>query len=257
MKLTSTEKTIPSPHKPQATNGFAKVVAGGRIVRIDLDKPYLQRMVTGGTVKTKPTEVSREKAVLDSVTANLEAGIKITDAQELSLAKIGGKLSLAALNLNKGRNPSSTHEQKLHAQEDFVNAITAIKEETISTFDNTALFSNGKSKPITIAVPTGNEWEGLSVDRSDVGQPGLIAVMKGKVYGDGPGYFLEHDSIKKAFAEWRSLCTQNRMNWAMLVERLHGIESLGDRISKGFQWNLPDFPTDPNLGPLRRPHRNN
>ena len=79
-------------HRPQAQapNGFAKVVAGGRVVRIDIDKPYLQRMVTGGTVKTEQTEVSREKAVLDSVTANLEAGIKITDAQELSLAKIGG-----------------------------------------------------------------------------------------------------------------------------------------------------------------------
>ena len=239
--------------------GFAKVVAGGRIIRIDSNKPYLERMVTGGISESSQKEKvnSRELAVLESITANLEAGVQLVDSQETSLAKVGGKLSEMALCLNRAKSPDSTDTLRQEMQAKFSKAKDCIFKESIESFDQTALFSNGPSKPVTIAVPTRGEWEGLSIDRADLGQPGLKTVMSGKVFGDEPGFFLDHGSIKRAFTEWRSLCTQNRMNWGMLVDRLHGISLLQEKILSGDRWKLPEFPTDPKQGPLRRPHRNN
>ena len=241
--------------------GFPKVVAGGRIIRIDSNKPYLERMVTGGELnkgtKTSKASSSVEMAVLETITANLNAGIKFVDTQEISLAKIGGKLSEIALSLNKTKSPSASVQERVEMQSTFERAKAALFHESISAFDQSALFSNGPSKPVTVAVPTGNEWEGLSIDRADLGQPGIHSVMNGKVYGDGPGLHLDHDSIRRAFSEWRSLCTQNRMNWGMLMDRLHGISRVRQKILDGDKWKIPEFPLDPQSGPLRRPHRNN
>lgn len=249
-----------SPPKEKFKNGFAKVVAGGRIIRIDSQKPYLERMVTG---TSSPMETvtqkakSKELALLESITANLDAGIKFVDQQETSLAKIGGKLSEMALCLNKTRCPDSDHTERTELQEKFSLAKDSIFKESISSFDHSALFSNGPSKPLTIAVPNHGEWEGLSIERSDLGQTGLKTVMGGKVYGDGPGFHLDHGAIKRAFSEWRSLCTSNRLSWGMLVDRLHGISSLHQKILDGTSWRIPEFNSNPSYGPLRRPHRNN
>ena len=113
------------PYKPACSppkelnynNGFAKVVAGGRIIRIDSGKPYLERMVTG-SVSTVDHSITttKETAVLDSVKANLEAGIQLVDAQETSLAKIGGKLSELALYLNNSRNPEANEKERTSLQ---------------------------------------------------------------------------------------------------------------------------------------------
>ena len=249
-----------SPPKEILKNGFAKVVAGGRIVRIDSQKPYLERMVTGSHPvggETATGANSKELAILESISANLDAGIKFVDHQETSLAKIGGKLSEMALCLNKSKCPDSNHEERTQLQEKFSQAKDAIFKESISSFDHSALFSNGPSKPLTIAVPNHGEWEGLSVERSDLGQVGMKTLMNGKVYGDGPGFHLDHGSIKRAFSEWRSLCTNNRLSWGMLVDRLHGITSLRQKILDGNQWRIPEFNPNPKYGPLRRPHRNN
>ena len=58
-------------------------------------------------------------ALLESVSANLEAGMKLLDKQELSLAKIGGKLSEIALALNQARN---SVDKQPDSQERFVLA---------------------------------------------------------------------------------------------------------------------------------------
>ena len=52
-------------------------------------------------------------------------------------------------------------------------------------------FFDGPSKPVTIAVPCLGEWEGLSIDRADLGQPGIKTTLNGKIHGDGPGFFLD------------------------------------------------------------------
>lgn len=249
-----------SPPKENLKNGFAKVVAGGRIIRIDSQKPYLERMVTGTSspgVTVANKAKSKELALLESITANLDAGIKFVDHQETSLAKIGGKLSEMALCLNEVKSPDSGHTERTELQAKFSQAKDAILKESLSSFDHSALFSNGPSKPLTIAVPNHGEWEGLSVERSDLGQVGIKTLMNGKVYGDGPGFHLDHGTIKRAFAEWRSLCTSNRLSWGMLVDRLHGISSLRQKILNGNQWTIPEFNSNPKFGPLRRPHRNN
>ncbi len=261
MKIIPSSNTAQtSPPNENLKNGFAKVVAGGRIIRIDSQKPYLERMVTGTSipgVTVSHKSKSKELAILESITANLDAGIKFADQQEMSLAKIGGKLSEMALCLNKTRCPDSDHTERTKFQAKFSQAKDAILKESISSFDHSALFSNGPSKPLIIAVPNHGEWEGLSIERSDLGQTGLKTVMGGKVYGDGPGLHLDHGSIKRAFSEWRSLCTTNRLSWGMLVDRLHGISSLHQKILDGTPWRIPDFNSNPSYGPLRRPHRNN
>ena len=244
---------------------WTKVIAGGRIVRLDSDKPYLERMVTGNSNVsqdiTKTTDAleakSKEEAIMESVASNLEAGIQMVDHQETALAKIGGKLSEIALCLNRVRNPKATMEMKEAAQESLEEAQQKISDLSQKTFDHVALFSNGPSKPLTIAVPTLNEWEGLSVERSNLAQPGLQTLKAGKVFGNKPGIFLDHGSIKRAFAEWRQLCIQNRLQWGLLIDRLQGVCRTLVKIKEGKTWNLPRFPKDPKLGPLRRPHRNN
>jgi hypothetical protein len=139
----------------------------------------------------------------------------------------------------------------------FESSRNEIRKLAQSTFDNTALFSKGPSKPITIAVPTHGEWEGISIDRANIEQPGLTTVDQGKVCGPEPGYTLDPGSVKRAFDEWRSLCINNRMQWGLLMDRLHGATQSLLNVMNGKQWKVPEVPRNQALGPLRRPHRNN
>ena len=240
----------------RSNQGFAKVVAGGRIIRLRKDAPFYERLVTGEQTVTSTSDAIHSKAVLDSVTANLEAGINMVDKQETCLAKIGGRLSDIAMALNHVRDPESSVEEKTEAQKNFESARDKIRKIAVETYDNTALFSNGPAKPVTIAVPSRKKWEGLSVDRANLSQPGLITVDKGKVFGDAEGYTLEPGSIKRAFEEWRSLCISNRMQHSLLSNRLHAIKQKVRDLMSGDSWEAPSEPVNQN-GPLSRPHLNN
>ncbi len=248
-----------STKKIKSEDGFAKIIAGGRIVRPDPHKPEIERMVIGDKFNYKNNSVpsSHERAVLESVSINLEAGIAMVDKQETALAKIGGKLSEIALALNQVKSPRSCEKARTSSQVKFEESRDRIREIAQETFDHVALFSNGPSKPVTIAVPSSNAWEGINIDRSNLNQPGLQVVDKGKVYGNSPGFFLDSGSITKAFNEWRSLCIHNRLQWGLLFERLHGITRSLKNFGKGKTWRVPPFSSQPKLGPLRRPNRNN
>jgi len=240
--------------------GFAKVIAGGRIVRPDPTKSEVERMVTGSNFQNpeiNKTKSAHAKAVLESVTANLEAGIGLVDRQETALAKIGGKLSEIALILNQSKSPKATQVDRIKYQQKFVYSRDQIRKLSTETHDQTALFSNGPAKPITIAVPSIDSWEGLSIDRADLGKPGIQTVDRGKVFGDSPGLFLDAGSIKKAFSEWRSLCINNRLQWGLLVDRLHCMNRSFEKFRKVKKWHIPLFSSKPQFGPLSRPNRNN
>jgi hypothetical protein len=241
------------------TKGFAKVVAGGRIVRLQNDKPFLERMVTGGQSNEPKllTSSTHAQAVLESIASNLEAGIEMVDHQEVCLAKMGGRLSEIALTLNQVRAPQSDDNTRRESQVRFEASRDEIRILSQSTHDNAALFSQGPAKPITIAVPTHGEWEGISIDRANIEQPGLTTIDQGKVYGEGPGYTLDVGSIKRAFNEWRALCINNRMQWGLLMDRLHGANRSLRDVMSGKHWDIPETPRNQALGPLRRPHRNN
>ena len=237
--------------------GFAKVVAGGRIVRLQNEKPFLERMVTGNRPNTHSHLPPDSMAVLESIKANLEAGIELVDAQETALAKIGGRLSEIALSLNHVQSPRSSMDVKMSSQERFKVCRDKIRSLALETYDGTTLFSHGKSKPITLAVPSKGRWEGLSVDRADLGQPGLITVDQGKVFGDEPGYLLDAGSVKRACSEWRSLCITNRMQWGLLTDRLRGIVNCLLNFDFHRPWKIPESQTGKLIGPLRRPNQNN
>lgn len=241
------------------TKGFAKVVAGGRIVRLRNDKPFLERMVTGGhsNEPNLQTSSTHAQAVLESISSNLEAGIEMVGQQEVCLAKMGGRLSEIALSLNQVRSPQSDDNSRRESQVRFQASRDEIRVLSQSTHDNTSLFSKGPAKPITIAVPTHGEWEGISIDRANIEQPGLTTIDQGKVYGEGPGYTLDAGSIKRAFNEWRTLCINNRMQWGLLMDRLHGANRSLQDVLAGKHWDIPNIPRNPAMGPLRRPHRNN
>lgn len=238
----------------KTAQGFAKVVAGGRIVRLRREAPFFERLVTGEVSPALTTVKSQ--AILESVTSNLEAGIKMIDKQETCLAKIGGRLSDMALSLNKSRDPNLLQEIKEEAQSKYEDARDAIRQTALAAYDNTALFSNGPSKPITIAVPAGINWEGLSIDRTNLAQPGMIILDKGKVYGEGDGYTVDPGSIKRAFDEWRQMCVNNRMQSSLLSHRLHGVKQKLRDLIQGIHWTAPIEPTS-SSGPLRRPHLQN
>ncbi len=242
--------------RPIKTGGFPKVVAGGRIVRPDHNTPYLERMVTGKRLVPNG-KTSQQQAILDSVSSNLEAGIKLVDVQETALAKIGGKLADISLALTQCKTPGTSLNQKSQAQIRLSKAKSIIEKISESSHDNTALFSNGPARCISVAVPAKDQWEGISIDRANISQPGLIVVQNGKVHGESQGYFLDSGSIKRAFNEWRSLCINNRMQWGLLMDRLHGVHRKLAEIKNGLAWEIPKFPSDPQSGPLRRPNRNN
>ena len=153
--------------------GFTKVLVDGKVVGVDNSKPFPRERMIGRI--SSPSQHSAKcstnsLALLESVSANLEAGMKLLDKQELSLAKIGGKLSEIALALNQARN---SVDKQPDSQERFVLAREDIRRLTRSTFDHTVLFSNAPSKPIVVAVPTLGTWEGLTIDRCDMSSPGF------------------------------------------------------------------------------------
>ena len=138
--------------------GFAKVVAGGRVTGIDSEKPYLERMVTGsaptlGNLSDHSLTKSKEQVILESESSNLEAGILITDHQETALAKIGGKLSDIALCLNRVKNPQADENEKLGAQASCLLAKKAIRDLSQTTYDQAALFSNGPPSLLPLRYP--------------------------------------------------------------------------------------------------------
>jgi len=238
--------------------GFSKVVAGGRVIRMQKEKPFLERMVTGHTFLPVKTGTNLNSiAVLESIQTNLEAGIDLVNYQETGLAKIGGRLSEVALTLNQADSPRTKHEEKEHAQVRFEEIRSKLRELAQLTYDGTALFSIGKAKPITIAVPSIGRWEGLSIDRADLGQPGMVTIDKGKVFGNSSHYHLDADSVKRACDEWRSLCMSNRMQWGLLKDRLKGIVNCLLNFDKHRPWKVPVQTNSLLLGSLRRPNQNN
>lgn len=239
----------------KALQGFTKVLVNGRVVGLDKSKPFQDRMIGCGlTIKPNSESPNSTVALLEIVTANLEAGIKLLDKQELSLAKIGGKLSDIALSLNQAREYEGQQED---AQCRFIEARDVVRKLVKTTFDHTVLFANAPSKPIVVAVPTLGTWEGFSIDRCNISTPGFLSIEMGNVTPDAHGLLLDPESILSSFREWRVLCTQNRLQWHLLSERLeHITESLMRRAHEG-TWICPAFPEHSTDGPLRRPHRNN
>ena len=156
---------------------------------------------------------SRESAILESVASNIEAGINIVDRQEMEKRKIGGKLADVSLSLNTCKSPKSTISIRERAQADLEFAKSCIRDIAQTVYHDTALFSNGPTKPVTIAIPNMGEWEGIDITRPDLSLPGMQTVLNGKVHGDSKDYFLDSESIRRAFDEWRNHCIQNRLLW--------------------------------------------
>lgn len=254
--ITKNQPSVTTHNLVPPSPGFAKVVAGGRVVRPDGELPFLERMVTG-TLPAEEKANARESAILASVASNIEAGINIVDEQEVGLAKIGGKLADISLDLNRCKSRNATTKDRESAQANMDVAKQAIHKVAQSVHASTALFSQGPSKPITVAIPNRGEWEGISIDRPNLDTPGIKTLLAGKVYGDSDGYFIDSGSIKRAFDEWRNHCISNRLLWGNLMDRLHGVYRKLNDVNEGGNWSLPSSPENPKLGPLRRPNRNN
>ena len=238
--------------------GFAKVLVGGRVIGLDRSKPFADRMLAEGVAqfqnKRCPKDTSIQQIILESVATNLEAGVKLLDRQELALAKMGGRLSEMALALNQARSDSSMHQS---AQLKFQHSRENFRSLSKETFDHTALFSMGPAKPITIAVPAGSHWEGLSIDRCNLKTPGLHAIEYGKVSPSSNGLLLDPDTFTRAFAEWRTMCAGNRLQWHLVYQRWQSIVRQFKYFLGGRRWDPPPFPSDDDGGPLQRPHLGN
>lgn len=254
--LSQSSGSSQSAHRQLA--GFAKVLAGGRVVGINHDKRFADRMIHDGVTRSRSTDgpVDRpvEQVILESVATNLEAGLKLLDKQELSLAQIGGKLSEMALCLNQVRRQPQHAESAQARFEETRNRFRALTRET---FDHTAVFSMGPAQPISVTVPSRMHWEELRIDRCNLKQPGLQSIEAGKVSPDAEGLLLDPESFKRAFSEWRALCASNRLQWFCLSDRLRGILRTLKHFLGGRRWAPPPFPDDPDGSPLRSPHSGN
>lgn len=251
----SLAQSSPDPGKThRKLSGFAKVLAGGRVIGLNKDKPFADRMLADGVTNcflSNPKDVSIEQIILESVATNLEAGVKLIDKQEFALAQMGGRLSEMALLLNQARSSSGYHDV---AQSKFEESRNTFRSLAKSTFDHTALFSVGPAKPVTVVVPSKNHWEGLSIDRCNLQKPGLSAIDVGKVSPSATGLLLDPQSFSAAFDEWRMLCVINRMQWHLIYQRWQGIVHTLKGFLGGRRWTPPPFPNDEDPGPVKRPH---
>jgi hypothetical protein len=265
--MSATGKTVPfllaqsSTPTRQPRNklvGFAKVLAGGRVVGLNKEKPFADRMLADGVTchiqEAGLDDPKVEQIILESVATNLEAGVKLLDKQEVALARMGGRLSEMALSLNRVRADLA---QSLDAQAKFEESRHHLQMIAKETFDHTALFSMGESKPITIAVPAGKAWEGLSIDRCNLKSPGFEALRIGKVSPSAKGLLLDPETFTLVFKEWRHLCAGNRLQWNLVYSRWQSIVSTLKYFLGGRRWTPPLLPDETKQGGLRRPHLNN
>jgi hypothetical protein len=238
--------------------GFAKVLAGGRVVGLNKEKPFADRMLADGVdfqIQDAGLDDPKvEQIILESVATNLEAGVKMLDKQEVALARMGGRLSEMALSLNRARADLS---QSNDAQSQFEESRYHFRMITKETFDHTALFSMGASKPITIAVPVGKVWEGLSIDRCNLKTPGFDSLQVGKVSPSAKGLLLDPETFALVFQEWRHLCAGNRLQWHLVYNRWQKIVSTLKYFLGGRRWTPPLLPDESQQGGLRRPHLDN
>ena len=233
--------------------GFLKVVAGGSVVRLCEHKPLVDRMLGDGVAKVlnsaKTSSETSKKVILQSVVTNLEAGVQLLDKQELVLAKIGGRLSEMALALNRSRaNPDNSSDAQIKFEKSRVQYRTFVKE----TFDHTALFSFGSSKPIIVAVPKLEYWELLSIDRCNIDRPGLRSLDAGKVSPSADGLLLDPEAFSRAFSEWRLLCAVNRLQWNLINSHRHRYSEKLFSLANGDDISIPPFFKD--LPALFRSH---
>ena len=250
--------TIRRKNAAQSSKG--RVVVGGRIAPPDPDKPFFERMVTGSKPQSRElreSDPNYARAMLESVAANLQAGRKYLERQEGSLAEMGGKLSEAAALLTASRSPHATPASLKDLQSRFEKNRDDVRDISSRAHDKVALFSVEQSPPVVVAVPAAGEWEGLALDRANLGTPGMVAVDTGKIHGDGPGLILDEGSVRRALADWRKLCQVNRMQWGMLTERLHRINTRRISLDEGEPWSAPPSPEANGQSGLRRPHQFN
>jgi hypothetical protein len=62
---------------------------------------------------------------------------------------------------------------------------------------------------------------------------------------------------RRAFCEWRKLCTTNRLQWSLLRDHIRWIKNSMSRLHSGGKWNIPPVRGNSQTGPLNRPHKNN
>ena len=252
------QSSSPSREPKNQLVGFAKVLAGGRVVGLNKEKPFADRMLADGVAfqiqNSGLDDSAVEQIILESVATNLEAGVKLLDKQEVALARMGGRLSEMALSLNRAR---ADHTHSMEAQAKFEESRHHLQLIAKETFDHTALFSIGESKPITIAVPAGKVWEGLSIDRCNLRTPGFDTMNAGKVSPAAKGLLLDAEAFTLVFKEWRYLCAGNRLQWHLVYSRWQCIVSTLKYFLGGRRWTPPLLPDETKQGGLRRPHLDN
>lgn len=243
-----------------ARTARTKVVVGGKITVPDPTLPFIERMVTGKSAESfqsRKPDTAYSKAVLSSVATNIEAGVRYLESQENSLSEMGGKLSEIAALLTASRSQYATEPALNDLQVRFEEAREGIKVESMATHDHAALYSVEKTPPVVVAVPAAGEWEGLALDRVNIGTPGMIAIETGKVYGNSTGLCLDEGSVKRALDDWRNACVANRLQWGLLVERLHRVSSRMISLESGKTWSLPKDPESLRHDGIRKPHLSN
>ena len=246
----------PSPH---VVSGFAKVLAGGRVIGVNREKPFPDRMLASDftqlleDVNLRSEDVSR--LVLDMVVTNLEAGVALLGKQEVALARMGGRLSEMALLYNKARHDSKYAPNLQGEFEDSRQKLRTIAKET---FDHTALFSNGPSKPIVVVTPSNSSyWERFYIDRCNLRSSGLVAIDSGKVVPMADGLLLDWECFNRAFEEWRHLCAINLLQKSLIQTKREYFSHKLKHLDDGQPWFAPPFPDSVSLSKTTQPHWHN
>ena len=183
--------------------------------------------------------------------------MRFLESQDSVLAEIGRFLTEVAVAFATSRRPDSTEAERRRGQESFSRANEEIRILRESRHAGSPLFSLGSAKPLVVATPAAGDWEGLAIDRANLGSPGFVALDAGKLHGDGSGHFLDEGSLERTLGDWRRLCHANRLQWTMLAERLHRVDGRLRRVAAGEPWIPPPDPAERGQRGLERPHAMN
>ena len=152
--------------------------------------------------------------------------------QEVCLAKIGGRLEIA-LSLNHARSPECDEKERMSLQIRFETPRTKSENWPNQLLTTRPCFP--RDRQANYHCRTDSRSGKASRLTGQYRATRSTTVDQGKLCGPAPVTTLIPGSVKRAFDEWRLLCINNRMQWGLLMDRLHGANQSLSNVMNGKQ----------------------
>ena len=158
-----------------------------------------------------------------------------------------------ALLYNKARHDSK-YAQNL--QEEFEDSRHKLRTIAKETFDHTALFSNGPSKPIVVVTPSETLLLGRDstlIDATSAPQV-LWQLTRVRWCPWQMAFYWTWECFNRAFEEWRHLCAINLLQKSLIQTKWECFSRKLKLLDEGQPWSAPPFPDSVSSSKTTQPH---